>query len=115
MLGVGGASAETLKERYLRALDRWVAEGGKEAEIQESVIRTCGKLVMVTASAGERLGFVTTQRKEWAYRVDVCAKMTANRVHPQPEFEKVKFVKMICDDSKVQLFRELCVRAGLRK
>jgi hypothetical protein len=69
---------------------------------------------MLTVNASEKLSLTTTQREEFHFRVDVCTKMTANRVHPQPEFEKKELVSMICDASKVALFRKLCKHSGLR-
>lgn len=32
------------------------------------------------------LRLATVQRDEYGFRVDVCAKITGNRVYPQPEF-----------------------------
>jgi hypothetical protein len=48
--------------------------------------------------------FTTTQREEFDFRVDVCAKSTVNRSHHQPEFDDPKLIQAICDDSKVILF-----------
>ena len=77
-----------LEEGYFATLDKWVERGGPIVEVQGTVIETCGKLVMATASASERLSLTTTRREDFHFRVDVCAKITVNRVHPQPEFEK---------------------------
>jgi hypothetical protein len=99
---------------YFSTLDGWVKRGGPVSEIQDTVVQTCGKLVMLTVNASEKLALATTQRDEFHFRVDVCTKMTANRVYPQPEFEKKDIVSMICDESKVSLYRKLCKRSGLR-
>jgi hypothetical protein len=69
---------------------------------------------MLTVSASEKVALSTTQREEFHFRVDVCTKMTVNRVHPQPEFKKKEIVKMLCDESKVILFKKLCSGSGLR-
>jgi len=83
-------------------------------EVQDTVVQTCGKLVMLTVSNSEKVALSTTQREEFHYRVDVCTKMTINRVHPQPEFEKKEIIRVICDEIKVNLFKKLCKRYGLR-
>jgi hypothetical protein len=103
----------SLEESYFGTLDSWVTRGGPTAELQKSVIDTCGKLVMVGLSPGERLRLSTTKRDEYRFRVDVCTKMTANRVYPQSEFRNKKLVAEICDDKQVDLFPKLCARSGL--
>lgn len=108
------SAAEKLEENYFSTLDGWVKRGGQVSEVQNTVVETCGKLVMLTVSASEKVALATTQREEFHFRVDACTKMTVNRVHPQPEFEKKEIVKMICDESKVTVFRKLCSRSGLR-
>ena len=105
---------QKIEATYFATLDGWVNRGGPVNEIQDTVVQTCGKLVMLTATASEKLALTTTQREEFHFRVDVCTKMTANRVHPQPEFEKKEIVSMICDESKVSLFRKLCKHSKLR-
>lgn len=109
-----GGTSDKLEGEYFRRLDDWVKRGGPVREIQDTVIGTCGKLVMVDASAAEKAKFTTTQRGEFDFRVDVCAKMTVNRVHPQPEFGNQKIVASICDESDVVLYKKLCKRSGLR-
>lgn len=106
---------DKLEAEYYRRLDDWVTRGGPIPEVQDTVVQTCGKLVMWTASVAEKLAFTTTRRDDFDFRVDVCVKMTVNRVHPQPEFEKPHLVKMICDESNVRLFVALCERSGLRQ
>lgn len=96
-----------LEEKYFATLDNWVERGGPISEIQELVVKTCSKLVMLDASPSEKIAFTTTQREEFDFRVDVCTKITVNRVHPQPEFEKKELIKMICDENKVSIFYKL--------
>ncbi|HEX3037256.1 MAG TPA: hypothetical protein VHT73_19400 [Thermodesulfobacteriota bacterium] len=108
------SSTEKLEEKYFSTLDGWVKRGGQISEVQNTVVETCGKLVMLTVSASEKIALSTTQREEFHFRVDVCTKMTVNRIHPQPEFEKKETIKMICDDSEVVMFKKLCRRSGLR-
>ena len=53
---------------------------------------TCGKLVMLTASAAEKATLATSSREEFDFRVDACVKSTVHRVHAQPEFSNPKIV-----------------------
>ena len=69
---------------------------------------------MMDIGLSKKIMFVTIQRKEFHFRVDVCTKMTVNRVHRQPEFEKKHIVKMICDESSITLFEKMCKLSGLR-
>jgi hypothetical protein len=108
------SATQKLEATYFATLDGWVNRGGPVNEMQDTVVQTCGKLVMLTATASEKLALTTTQRDEFHFRVDVCTKMTANRVHPQPEFEKKEIVSMVCDESKLSLFRKLCRHSKLR-
>ena len=103
-----------LEEKYFQTLDEWVKRGGPASEIQDTVARTCGKLVMLTVSHAEKASLSTTQKDEFDHRVDVCTKMTVNRVHPQPEFKKKEIIEIICDESNVNLFKKLCRRCGFR-
>ncbi len=114
-----------LEPKYLADLDAWVARGpvfregekvddaAVKARVQP-VVETCGKLVMLTATAKEKTAFLTTDRAEFDFRVDVCTKMTVNRLHEQPQFQKPELVRAVCDSS-IPVFRRLCVRSGLRK
>jgi hypothetical protein len=111
---VGTAQESTLELRYYQTLDNWVHRGAPLDQVQDTVVATCGKLVFLTASSSEQRGFVSTDQEEFHFRVDVCMKMTVNRVHPQPEFEDREMVSMICDESGIELFSKLCVRSGLR-
>lgn len=69
---------------------------------------------MLTASGAEKVTLATTRREDFDFRVDVCTKITVNRVHPQPELEKKETAVIICDQSKVVLFKKLCKWAKLR-
>lgn len=110
----GQDPSKRLEERYLKTLDDWVAHGGRFEDVQNTVVWSCGKLVMLTASAREQVGFMASQREEFDLRVDVCTKLTVNRVYQQPEFQKPEIVQLICDQSGVALYTTLCKRSGLR-
>jgi hypothetical protein len=101
---------------YTKRLDAWVSTGGDIKTVQSEVLETCGKLVLTQAGAFERIQLLTFYRDEFDFRVDVCLKMTANRLYKQPEFEKPEMVTMICDDPRPyhELFNRLCRRSGLR-
>jgi hypothetical protein len=106
-------TAQKLEEQYLSALDGWVSSGGNIDDVQNTVVENCGKLVMVTVDGKEKAALSTTDRDEFHFRVDVCTKMTVNRVHPQPEFNKPDTIKVICKESSVVIFQKLCSRSGL--
>lgn len=106
--------SQKLEAKYFGTLDNWVSRGGPVNEVQNTVVETCGKLVMLTSDANEKLPLATTQREEFHFRADVCTKMTVNRVHPQPEFQKTEIVKMICDVSRIALFKKMCRHSGLQ-
>lgn len=105
---------EKLEQRYFDTLDAWVARGGPMDEVQQTVVQTCGKLVMLMASAAEKMALATARREDFHFRVAVCTKITVNRVHPQPEFEKRETVAIICDRSEIDLFKTLCKWSKLR-
>lgn len=105
---------EKLEEKYFSTLDGWVKGGGQIHEVQNTVVQTCGKLVMLTVSDSEKLALSTERREDFDFRVDVCVQMTVNRIHPQPQFKKTEMVQMICDDNTVLVFKKLCRRSGLR-
>jgi len=71
---------------------------------------------MTEAGWLERIQLSTFLRDELDFRVDVCTKMTANRVYKQPEFENPEGVKMICWDTHPyhRVFVRLCEHDGLR-
>ena len=106
--------AGKLEDKYFSELDGWIARGGMANEFQSIVVQTCGKLVMATANPSEVVVFTTTQREEFDFRVDVCAKTTVHRAHHQSEFDDPKLIQAICDSNKVILFEKLCRRSGLR-
>jgi hypothetical protein len=101
---------------YMKRLDAWVGAGGDVKTVQSQVVETCGKLILTQAGAFERIQLLTFYRDEFDFRVDVCLKMTANRLYKQPEFEKPEMVTMICDDPRPyhELFKRLCQRSSLR-
>jgi hypothetical protein len=106
-------TTEKLEDRYFQTLDDWVARGGVVSEVQQAVVEPCGKLVLLTARAGEKVALTTTRRSEFHFRVDVCTKITVNRLYPQPQFKRVEVVNAVCDGD-VGLFARLCKRSGLR-
>jgi hypothetical protein len=106
-------ASQKLEAKYFGTLDEWVKGGGSKDEVQQKVIETCGKLVMLDATTSQKITFMTTDREEFHFRVDVCLKVTANRVYPQPQLQDPKVVKMICE-SPIVLFRKLCKWAELR-
>jgi hypothetical protein len=101
---------------YTRRLDAWVSNGGNVQTLQSQVVESCGKLVISQPSPFEQMQLMTFYRDEFDFRVDVCTKMTVNRIYKQPEFEKPDMMVSICDDphSYHELFRRLCRRSGLR-
>lgn len=111
---IEGRVATQLEEKYFESLNTWVSRGGPVGEVQGVVVQTCGRLVMLNATSWEKIRLLTTGREDFDFRVDVCTKMTANRVYPQPEFQKKEVVSMVCDKPGVGLFSKLCTRSGLR-
>lgn len=103
----------TAKEFYLAQLDHWVAAGGDPTTIQSDLVENCGKLVIVTTPVLQAIDYLWKDRAEFDFRVDVCAKITANRLYPQPEFQKPALVKMVCHNGP-PLFTEMCRRGGVR-
>jgi hypothetical protein len=108
---------DRLFDLYMRKLDMWVSAGGDVTTVQSEVVETCGKMVLTQAGGFERMQLLTFYRDELDFRVDVCTKMTVNRLYVQPEFQKPILVAKICDNSDPyhELFRRLCVRSGLRE
>jgi hypothetical protein len=107
---------DRLFDLYTHRLDDWVSSDGKVATIQSAVVENCGKLVLTQAGVFERLQLLTFDRDEFDFRVDICTKMTVNRLYKQPEFDKPEMVSKICDNENAyyELFRRLCSRSGLR-
>jgi hypothetical protein len=106
-------TADKLETKYLTTLDSWVARGAPISEVQDTVVGTCGKLVMVTVNGLEKAQLTSTSRTEFDFRVDVCTKLTVNRAYPQPEFQDTTIVGGICRRSDVEAFKLLCRRAKL--
>ena len=109
---IEGRAARGLEDKYFQTLNSWVERRGPIEEVQGTVVATCGELVMLNADPAERARLSTTDREEFHFRVDVCTKMTVNRVYPQPEFENRELVSRICNNAA---FATLCRRSGLRQ
>jgi hypothetical protein len=99
---------------YLNALDLWVKNGGPVSEVQSRVVDNCTKLALTTVDLAEWAALMTKRRDELNFRIDICVKATIHRVRPQPEFSNPMFVEMVCRDSKVLHYRELCSKAHLQ-
>jgi hypothetical protein len=110
---IEGRAARGVEDEYFRTLNSWADRGGPIDEVQETVVATCGKLVMLNATPADRVRLSTTDRDEFHFRVDVCTKITVNRVHAQPELQKKELVSAICDQRNVEIFTKLCARSGL--
>jgi len=109
------AFRDRLFDLNVHRLDAWV-EAGADPKAIQTVVENCGQLVMAQAGWFERIQLATYLRDELDFRVDVCTKMTANRVYKQPEFDNPEAVKMICWDTHPyhRVFVRLCEHAGLR-
>lgn len=112
-LNASNSISEKVELSYFKNLDDWVKNGGNVKKVQDIVVENCGKLVMVTVDSVEKLQLSTTKRDEFDWRLDVCVKMTVNRVHPQPEFKNQKIIDMICNND-VTLFQKMCRQNGFR-
>lgn len=97
---------------YADRLDKWVASGGPFDSIEPDVVKNCGMLV-VSQSGPVGIFLNVVDRSDFDFRVDVCVKVTANRVSPQPELQNPKIVSLICEGND-DLLRKLCVHAQLR-
>ena len=108
------AFRDRLFDLNVHRLDAWVAKPDPKAV--QTVVENCGQLVMAQAGWFERIQLMTYLRDELDFRVDVCTKITANRVSKQPEFDNPEIVKMICWDPHPyhRVFVRLCEHAGLR-
>ena len=100
------------EETYFARLDEWVGRGAP-AEDVESVNETCQRLVVLHATTLEKLRFMTVDREEAQFRIDICVKLTAHRAHSQPEFSNPEVVTIVCGSDVSALFRKLCNRTGL--
>lgn len=108
----GTSAFAVLEGKYFGTLDDWAAGNSGVESIQNEVVPTCGKLIMLRASTAERTAFSTTQREDFHSLVDICTKITVHRKWPQPEFENPEIRKTICA-SENELLLQLCVRAGV--
>ena len=108
-------------EEYLAQLDRWVEQGGPTENIQADIVEPCGRLLMAYSPAEDRAQFIAERRDaaegaytDWDFWVDMCVKMTAHRLTPQPEFEgpeKAELVRQTCESH--EMWERLCDRAEL--
>lgn len=105
---------DKVEKKYFQTLDDWVSRGGPMKELEETVVKTCGKLVMLTAGAQDKMAMLTANRREYDFRVDVCVKSTAHRIYPQSEFENKEIMKSLCA-SQESLFVKLLAWSGLRE
>jgi hypothetical protein len=72
---------EKLEALYFKTHDDWVVRGGPIPEVEKAVVEPCGKLVMLAATTGEKAAFMSTEREEFDFRVDVCP---TNDRQPRP-------------------------------
>ena len=73
--------SEPLFNLYAGLLDNWVASGAKTSSVQSDVVENCGKQPVATqAGFFGYIAMSTFNREELDFRVDVCSKMTVNRV-----------------------------------
>jgi hypothetical protein len=103
---------ERLYSLYTQELDAWVQNGGPQDKIQSNVIPDCAELV-VSQAGPVRAFLLLFDSDDRDFRADVCLQVTVNRVYPQPILQDPKMVAMVCE-SKNDLFRRLCVHAGLK-
>lgn len=102
-----------VKEFYLAKLDKW-AMNAEPTTMQDQVVGSCGMLTIVTAPPDTAKNFVRgEERDEFDARVDACAKLTAHRAWPQPDFAKPQTVDLVCN-RWTPLLRDLCLRAKLK-
>ena len=99
--------------RYWEALDAWVENGGPASELDSRVVDNCTKLAQSPPDTSESAELLTVRRDQLDFRIAVCVKATAHRVRPHQDFSNPMFVDMICNESNVALYRELCIRANL--
>ena len=119
LLSASAASSENpdfsrAEAKYWEALDAWVESGGPASELHSRVTDNCTLLALSPPDTSESAELLTVRRDELDFRIAVCVKATAHRVRPQQDFLNPMFVNMICHESKVALYRELCIRANLR-
>lgn len=110
-----GQAPDPIIDEYYARLDAWVEGGASLDRLQVDVVESCGKLLMAYSPAEDKAAAMTTNREGFDFWVDMCVKMTAHRVSPQPEFtgdlERAALVKETCDGH--EMWRRLCDRAEL--
>lgn len=109
-------AAKIFEERYFSILDGWVTDGGRTDDVQARVVETCGKLTTLWMTEAQRAALMRADKaiaEEFRFGVSVCTKMTVNRVHQQPEFQKAELVSATCDRGGPRYFRRLCDLSGL--
>jgi len=105
-----------LEKLYLQKLDKWVSDGGDVNSVQEQVITNCGKLFYMHVDPERIPNLSVDAREGYDQLIDICSKITVNRVHPQPEFEDPKTVKLVCIDIAADhpVIGKLCQKANLQ-
>ena len=104
--------ASKLEEMYFQRLDEWVRAKGAIQEVNTVIVPTCGRLVLLLSTIPENVGFLSTQREDWDFHVDMCVQMTVNRVYPQPFLKKAEVIEEICHKNKGRFFATMCRRSG---
>jgi hypothetical protein len=108
-------AVEKMQDLYLKRLDAWVAAGGDVNKIQSDVLESCGRMMYLRDPS---LGTATSKelKDSLDMRIDVCAKITVHRAHPQPEFSKPEIVRIVCQDmvKNEPVIARLCEKAGLK-
>jgi hypothetical protein len=105
-----------LQTLYYKRLDDWVAAGGNTDKIQADVVGNCGKLIYTRVPMSRFQSVAGEEKEDIDFRIDVCAKLTVNRAHPQPEFQNPKTRKIVCGDmaGSDPVFAKLCAGAGIK-
>lgn len=105
--------ASNFEKFEFEKLDRWAQEHKSVEDVNTVVLPTCGKIVSVLSTISENVDFLSTDRDEWDFRVDVCVQMTVNRVYPQPFFQKPENIEKMCHPDSHRFFTTMCRRSGL--
>jgi hypothetical protein len=105
-----------LEAVYLERLDSWVEAGGDVNTVQNEVVANCGKLFYMHVDPARIPNLSPKEKEDYDMLIDVCTKITVTRVHPQPEFENPKIVKLICAGMAVDhpVISKLCQRARVK-
>lgn len=102
-----------LEESYFKKFDAWVAAGGKVETIEAEVGQTCGKLIFMNSSPTEYARYTADKREDFDMYMDMCIKITVNRVHKQDFSANQKMVDAACKYS-LPIIAKVCDRAGLK-